>query len=172
MKSRMFRLGSARASRAKASPARTDAALGIANFSAEISDGLTRDRIDCGEAPQSAREAHALPETYRQLHRLVITFCVATFAACETANYAPSVTPAMTRSTSRTKQNADAMRLDRGRNLFVHRCIECHTLPAMWKYSREDWPKIVNDMSHRASLKPTERDAIVAYILAVRANER
>jgi hypothetical protein len=56
--------------------------------------------------------------------------------------------------------------------LFVHRCIECHTLPAIWKYSGEDWPKIVNDMSHRASLKPADREAVIAYILAVRASER
>ena len=55
--------------------------------------------------------------------------------------------------------------------LFVHRCIECHTLPPIWKYSRDDWPKIVNDMSHRASLKPQEREAVIAYILAVRASE-
>ena len=84
------------------------------------------------------------------------------FVGCETANYAPSV-----RSTSRT-----AAQLERGRSLFVHRCIECHTLPAMWKYSREDWPQIVNDMSHRASLKPADRDAVITYILAVRANDR
>src|SRR6266581_4550175 len=84
--------------------------------------------------------------------------------ACETANYAPRVTPTMTRSTSRAKQNVDVVKLERGRNLFVRRCIECHTLPAMWKYSRDDWPKIVNDMSHRASLKPAERDAVIAYI--------
>jgi len=79
--------------------------------------------------------------------------------SCETANYAPLV-----RSTSR-----DVPKLDRGRMLFVHRCIECHTLPPIWKYSREDWPKIVNDMSHRASLKPAEREAVIAYILAVRS---
>jgi hypothetical protein len=42
----------------------------------------------------------------------------------------------------------------------------------MWKYSREDWPQIVSDMSHRASLKPQEREAVIAYILAVRKNER
>jgi len=88
--------------------------------------------------------------------------------ACETANYAPRVTPTMTRSTSRAKQNVDVVKLERGRNLFVRRCIECHTLPSMWKYSRDDWPKIVNDMSHRASLKPAERDAVIAYILAAR----
>ena len=84
------------------------------------------------------------------------------FVSCETANYAPPVT-----STSRT-QAVDLPNLERGRTLFVHRCIECHTLPAIWKYSREDWPKIVNDMSHRASLKPAEREAVIAYILAVR----
>jgi mono/diheme cytochrome c family protein len=84
------------------------------------------------------------------------------FAGCETANYAPMIT-----STSR-KQDVDLPKLARGRTLFVHRCIECHTLPPIWKYSREDWPNIVNDMSHRASLKPEERDAVVAYILAAR----
>ena len=84
------------------------------------------------------------------------------FAGCETTNYAPPV-----RTTSR-----DFSKLERGRTLFVHRCIECHTLPPIWKYSREDWPKIVNEMSHRASLKPAERDAVIAYTLAVRATQR
>ena len=86
---------------------------------------------------------------------------------CETSNYAPSVTPQMARSTS-----SELPKLERGRTLFVHRCIECHTLPTIWRYSREDWPQIVNSMSHRASLKPAERDAVIAYILAVRATER
>jgi cytochrome c2 len=80
------------------------------------------------------------------------------FAGCETANYAPPI-----RSTSR-----DVSQLERGRQLFVRRCIECHTLPPIWKYSNDDWPKIVNDMSHRASLKPADREAVIAYILAAR----
>jgi len=83
------------------------------------------------------------------------------FAGCETANYAPQITRSPERGVDLTK-------LNRGRDLFVHRCIECHTLPAMWKYSREDWPQIVNDMSHRASLRPADREAVIAYILAVR----
>jgi hypothetical protein len=90
-------------------------------------------------------------------------------ASCETTNYVPPVTPQMASSTSlRTSLN----KLEQGRMLFVHRCIECHTLPVIWKYSREDWPKIVNDMSHRASLKPAEREAVIAYILTVRATDR
>jgi len=62
--------------------------------------------------------------------------------------------------------------LREGRRLFVHRCIECHTLPPLWRYGTEDWPEIVNSMSHRASLKPAEREAVIAYILAVRLAER
>lgn len=81
---------------------------------------------------------------------------------CETANYAPIVKP---------PRRMEATKLERGRQLFVRRCIECHTLPAIWKYSREDWPKIVNDMSHRASLKPEERKAVIAYILAARGQQ-
>ena len=87
--------------------------------------------------------------------------CLA-FVGCETANYAPLVT---------TRRQAETTKLERGRQLFVRRCIECHTLPAIWKYSRDDWPKIVNDMSHRASLKPEERDAVIAYILAARKRQ-
>lgn len=106
------------------------------------------------------------------MKKLSILLALITLVACETANYAPRVTLAMTRSRSQSKQVVDIMKLERGRDLFVHRCIECHTLPPMWKYSREDWPKIVNDMSHRASLKPEDRAAVIAYILAVRASER
>ncbi|PYK32101.1 MAG: hypothetical protein DME57_01115 [Verrucomicrobia bacterium] len=83
------------------------------------------------------------------------------FVGCETSNYAPPV-----KSISK-----NVSQLERGRMLFVRRCIECHTLPPIWKYSREDWPGIVNDMSHRASLKPADRDAVIAYILSIRSRE-
>lgn len=69
------------------------------------------------------------------------------------------------------RQDVDLAKLRQGRTLFVHRCIECHTLPAIWRYSPQDWPGIVNSMSHRASLKPAERDAIIVYILAARAQQ-
>lgn len=69
------------------------------------------------------------------------------------------------------RQHIDLATLREGRTLFVHRCIECHTLPPVWHYSAGDWPEVVDSMAARASLKPAERDAIVAYILALRAQE-
>jgi len=89
---------------------------------------------------------------------------------CGLTNYIPPVTSQM--ATTRKGQHVDLAMLREGRTLFAHRCIECHTLPVLWHYSTQDWPEIVNSMSHRASLKPAEREAIVAYILAVRSADR
>jgi hypothetical protein len=89
------------------------------------------------------------------------------FAACESFNYVPPVNLQMAAATK--GRPVDVALLRKGRTLLVHRCIECHTLPPLWHYNTEDWPGIVDSMSGRASLNPAERDAIVAYILAVRS---
>jgi cytochrome c1 len=85
---------------------------------------------------------------------------------CQAARYyaPPVATPKMARS-----EHVDLATLQRGRQLFAYRCIQCHTAPAIWYYRTQDWPVIVNSMAHRASLKPSEREAILAYIRAVRA---
>jgi mono/diheme cytochrome c family protein len=128
-------------------------------------------RVTASVAIYKARQAERLPykkirsPADRPIHlTLGLLVALVFLVGCEAANYAPPVAGEMTR----TKQGVDQTKLEHGRMLFAHRCIECHTLPPMWKYSRDDWPKIVNDMSHRASLKPAERDAVIAYILAVR----
>jgi hypothetical protein len=88
-------------------------------------------------------------------------------AGCEMMNYKPPVVTSQMAG-ARNGKHADPTRLQEGRTLFAHRCIECHALPIVWYYNTSDWPKLVDSMSARASLKPGERDAIVAYILAVR----
>ena len=97
----------------------------------------------------------------------ILLILLACLVACESVNYVPLVTPQM--ATATNKRNVDVATLREGRRLLVHRCIECHTLPPLWHYAVEDWPNIINSMAHRASLKPAERDAIIAYILAVRS---
>jgi mono/diheme cytochrome c family protein len=99
----------------------------------------------------------------------VLLIVLACLMACESVNYVPPVTSQMTAATKGPR--VDAATLREGRTLLVHRCIECHTLPPLWHYPVEDWPDIINSMAHRASLKPAERHAIVAYILAVRSSE-
>jgi hypothetical protein len=99
----------------------------------------------------------------------ILLAIVACLLACESVNYVPPATQQM--AAAKKGRRVDVATLREGRTLLVHRCIECHTLPPLWRYSVEDWPKIVNTMSHRASLKPAERDAVVAYIIAVRSTE-
>ena len=104
----------------------------------------------------------------KRLSILVLLVCQ--LLGCKATDYVPPVTAQMT--TARKGQQVDLATLREGRALFVHRCIECHTLPIVWYYRIEDWPEIVNSMSHRASLKPPERDAIIAYITAIRLSEK
>ena len=99
---------------------------------------------------------------------MLIIVVVCLLCGCESVRYytPPIVTPEMAR------KDVDLALLQRGRSLFAYRCVQCHTAPSIWYYRAEDWPLIVNSMAHRASLKPAEREAIIAYILAVRAHSR
>ena len=110
----------------------------------------------------------ALVSEMKKVSIFLVLTCL--LLGCGLTNYIPPVTSQM--ATTRKGQHVDLAMLREGRTLFAHRCIECHTLPVLWHYSTQDWPEIVNSMSHRASLKPADREAIVAYILAVRSADR
>ena len=110
----------------------------------------------------------ALVSEMKKVSIFLVLTCL--LLGCGLTNYIPPVTSQM--ATARKGQHVDLAMLREGRTLFAHRCIECHTLPVLWHYSTQDWPEIVNSMSHRASLKPADREAIVAYILAVRSADR
>ena len=80
------------------------------------------------------------------------------------------MTHEVVRAGARAHINEQTLR--EGRALFVSRCIECHTLPVVSRYDPVAWPWLVDDMAGRASLKPAERDALVAYLLAVRVQTK
>lgn len=121
--------------------------------------------------PEEDDEANRLVRVLRRLALTLSLILISQFIGCETTNYLPPVDSQMVNATAKRGTDVDLTKLNEGRTLFVHRCIECHALPALWRYTTTDWSEIVNSMSHRASLKPTERDAVIAYILAVRREE-
>jgi hypothetical protein len=89
-------------------------------------------------------------------------------SGCESFNVNPApMTVGVVRAGAGMRVDENVLR--EGRSLFVSRCIGCHTLPVVWYYAKSDWPGIVQSMAGRASLKPSEEKALVAYILAVRA---
>ena len=88
-------------------------------------------------------------------------------ASCEsTGNQPPPVTAEFAKVGAR--QHVDLAMLGEGRVLFVSRCIECHTLPAVGKHTVAEWPALIDEMAGRANLKPEQRGAVLAYILAAR----
>lgn len=90
------------------------------------------------------------------------------FGGCQSLNnYPPPVTPNMAKASKRS--GVTLAKLEQGRSLYVSRCIECHVLPAVSQYPAEKWPRIVDWMGERASLKPAEREAVTAYVLAAHA---
>jgi hypothetical protein len=126
---------------------------------------LLRRRTSDGHAPSCPSVA----PTPRRPTALLFAVAIICFLdlGCRTTTFAPPPVTAKL-AHARNDQHTNVAMLREGRTLFVHRCIECHTLPPFWHYQIEDWPHIVDTMSQRANLKPAERDAIVAYILAVR----
>jgi mono/diheme cytochrome c family protein len=93
---------------------------------------------------------------------MIITGCQSTNSPS-----APPVTAAMTQSS--TGQQTDMASLTAGRALFVGRCARCHALPAVGRHTAQQWPGIVAQMSKRAGLQSDERQAVLSYILAARA---
>jgi len=82
------------------------------------------------------------------------------------ANLAPPPEVSPTLISNARPDHVDAEQLQNGRRLFLSRCLECHTLPPVAKYSRNEWPHLVSRMSGRANLSAGEQAAIVAYLRA------
>ena len=91
--------------------------------------------------------------------------CVLWNCGCQTESPAP-MTPAVV--TAGARGHSDEATLHQGRTLFVSRCVECHTLPAVSSHSAADWPRLIDEMAGRADLKADQRKAVLAYVLAVR----
>jgi hypothetical protein len=94
--------------------------------------------------------------------------CVVVLVSCETnLKSAPRVTAAFVEAGAR--ENADAATLERGRKVFLNRCIPCHALPDVARYERSRIPRFVGWMSHRAHLTPEQKEALTKYLLTARS---
>jgi mono/diheme cytochrome c family protein len=91
---------------------------------------------------------------------IIILFIV----SCANLAPPPEVSPALI--SNARPDHVDAEQLQNGHRLFVSRCLECHTLPPVTKYSRDEWPYLVSRMSNRANLSGSDQSAIIAYLRA------
>lgn len=84
-----------------------------------------------------------------------------------TTSSAPAITTSLVRAGVR--QKADAPTLTAGRALYLNRCIQCHALPEVSRYSPPQLTAIVAAMSGRANMNPEQHEALLKYLLTVRS---
>jgi cytochrome c5 len=100
-------------------------------------------------------------------------FTLAIFiSACATADFAPPPSVSSSLVTKARADGASAQKLVSGRAIFVSRCLECHTLPPVAKYSRNQWSHLVARMAGRANLTPGEQDNLTVYLRAASSAKR
>ncbi|MFZ3375034.1 MAG: hypothetical protein WA183_05725 [Chthoniobacterales bacterium] len=99
-----------------------------------------------------------------------IAYALVILSACTELDFAPPPVPKELVQAGGHRQ-ASLQQLETGRRFFVSRCIECHTLPVASRFAQSEWPCIVYEMGNRAALKHMEREAVLAYILAIRAQQ-
>jgi hypothetical protein len=108
--------------------------------------------------------------------RAILSILIVLLLGCESARYAPPpVTAQMAKTgdvrhgTNPSDWRIDLAKLREGRTLFVSRCIECHALPSVAQHTAAQWPRLIDEMADRANLNTSERNALVAYIVAARS---
>src|SRR2546423_14620805 len=99
---------------------------------------------------------------------IVLVFGAGRLGGCQSnLALAPPLSPAFIRAGIR--ENADERTLSQGRTLFVNRCIQCHALPSVARFDAPRLTAIIAKMSGRANLSPKQHEAVVKYLLTVRA---
>jgi len=99
-----------------------------------------------------------------------VTLAIIALFIVSCANFAPPPEVSSTLISNARPDHVDVGQLQNGRRLFVSHCLECHTLPQVTKYNREQWPHLVSRMAARANLNIADQSAVVAYLRAASKN--
>ena len=94
-------------------------------------------------------------------------FCLLALGSCETNPNAAFPT-ALAVATHAGGKNVDVSTLERGRKIYTTSCTECHVARTIAHYSVAQWRHYVSIMAPRAGLKPQDRAAVEAYVIAAR----
>ncbi len=93
--------------------------------------------------------------------------CAWVFSSCETSSRSAFPT-AQTIVRSSAARGTDLATLTQGRRIFTTSCTECHVARPIAGYSVAQWRHNVSVMAPRARLKPGDRAALEAYLVAAR----
>ena len=86
--------------------------------------------------------------------------------ACAAPIPRPTTADALRASATRPTTLAE---LERGREVYVRRCGNCHQPVQPSEYAPAAWPKHVDDMAERAKLATDDRELIVRFLVTLAA---
>ncbi len=90
---------------------------------------------------------------YLFMGSLVFLFII---TSCSVKLYEPSAETVST--------NANLTKLKQGKELYINKCAECHSLKQPEKYSADKWVKLVKVMSKKAKINDDQASLILQYV--------
>ncbi|MES2479188.1 MAG: hypothetical protein V4561_08875 [Bacteroidota bacterium] len=72
------------------------------------------------------------------------------------------------------KQFPDASmgKLQEGYSIYTGSCTGCHKAKNIYRFSTEEWKKIMDKMAPKAKLNGLQKDAVYQYVLAIKATQQ
>jgi hypothetical protein len=105
---------------------------------------------------------------------VMLGLAVAAFSACYPKAGPPPEAPSASAVAwaSARWPGATAESLAHGRQLFVSKCNACHESPDVAAIADDRWPGIVKSMGNKAHLTADERETLLHFVLASRAEQK
>lgn len=97
------------------------------------------------------------------LPRLALTLAPLLVVGCFPKSAPP---PSSVSDEVAARSASDRSELETGRAVFVAKCGECHAHPDIASVGSEEWPSILDRMSEKSKLSPTDAKALRAFVLA------
>lgn len=104
--------------------------------------------------------------------RLFIMLGMLTFVVIACKGYQPLV-PAETQLNAIKPKYEDVTldKLNTGYKIYTESCVKCHKPKKIHNYSEEKWPGIINVMAKKAKIDGEQKDAVLKYVLSVKASQ-
>ena len=104
---------------------------------------------------------------------IILSFIAIVLSECKTTSRstATTVTAQPAKASVEVKEEAKpevpdstATAIAQGQTIYTTKCYQCHDLPRVSDFSREDWSDIMVKMSRKAHLSNTETDQVLAFV--------
>lgn len=104
---------------------------------------------------------------------IVMAACGSSKKSSTPSAAAPSIIPGEAQLTAIKAKYPDATaeQLKEGHSIYIGACTNCHGQKNIFKRSEASWLHEIDDMSPKAKLTASQKDALTKYILSMKATQ-